>query len=121
MAVPPHRCRDTARSRPYSLGVLLTVLVLSIFGLAVLMVVGTALYGLVLAVGTGLASLVTDVRDRLLPRTTGDTRPSVTETPPHSVTSGEGLRAEAPEPSTEVMWHRMQGTSKKSRRRGTDV
>jgi hypothetical protein len=95
--------------------VILSVVVLTIMGLAVLIALGAAAYGIALAVAEGLASLFSDVRDRLLLRTTGGARLGVTETHPQIVTRAESSRAEVPELSTEAMWHRMQGTSKKSR------
>jgi hypothetical protein len=109
--------RDTDGTSPYPVSVFLSAVVLAIFGLAILMVLGTAVYGIVLAVGSGLASLVSDAR-ALLGSTTGSARVGVTDTHPDIVTSQAGSRPEPPELSTEAMWHRMQGTSKKSRRRG---
>jgi hypothetical protein len=99
--------------------VILSAVVLTIVGLALLIVLGAAAYSFAMVVAEGLASLFSDVRDRLLPRTTGAAPLGVTETHPQIVTRAESSRAEAPEPSAEAMWHRMQGTSKKSRRTNT--
>jgi hypothetical protein len=99
--------------------VILSAVVLTIMGLTVLIVLGAAAYGIGLAVAEGLASLFSDVRDRLLLRTTEAARLGDTETHPQIVTRAESSRAEAPELSTEAMWRRMQGTSKKSRRTNT--
>jgi hypothetical protein len=100
---------------PYPVVVLLTVVGLSIVGLAFLAVLGTALYGMVMALSEALASLWCDARDRLRGASSGS-RLAATDTPEHTLNSQKGARAEPAELSTEALWHSMQGTSKKARR-----
>ena len=89
--------------------VLLSAVVLSVFGLAILFVVAAAVYGIALVVGDGLVSLVSEARSRLV---------RTSRTPPRTVAPHDGSGAVPPELTTDALWHRMQGTSKQSRRKG---
>jgi len=95
--------RDTGCTSPYPLVVFLSAVVLSVIGLVVLMVLGTAVYGIVWALGDGLASFLSDARDRLRGSTTGTARLGASESQPHILTPREGPRSGQPDLSTEAM------------------
>jgi hypothetical protein len=99
-------------------GAVLTMIVLSIIGLAFLFVLGTAVYGILLAVVPGVASICSDTRDRILRRNGDEQRlGAVAKQQQTSSHPGADERVEILDASTEDLWRRMQGTSKKDRRR----
>jgi hypothetical protein len=98
-------------------GAVLSMIVLSIVGLAFLFVLGTVVYGIALAVVPEVASLCSDARDRLLRRNGDDQRRGAAAQQQTSSLPGTAERMDVLDASTEDLWRRMQGTSKKDRRR----
>lgn len=112
---PRHRAPAGASCDPEV--VILTVVVVSIIGLAFLFMIGTVIYGIGLAAFEGLVELVRSAPDRLSPRITRQQALQSTAANPEVLSPGEISGMEPPELSAEAMWHRMQGTSRKTRRR----
>jgi hypothetical protein len=109
--------RDAGSASSYPEIVIASIVALSVIGLALLIVLGTFLYAIALAVGGALMSLLSDVRDRFLPRSSDAREVGPAEIQAHGVPlSGDSFIGPS-EPSIDAMWQRMQGTSKKSRRR----
>lgn len=94
------------------------MIALSVIALAFLVVLGTVVYGMVLAAAGALAALVSDIRDSWSARRSSTAHlTSTEETSLHGV-PGADRSLPGPEMSTEEMWQRMQGTSRRARRRG---
>lgn len=99
----------------------MTAVMLSIVGLAFLFVLGTVLYGMVLAAIELLVSLAQDLRARWPVRITRAEQVGSLDASAPVVDPLEISPTDPPELSTEAMWHRMQGTSKRVRRKGQSI
>jgi hypothetical protein len=94
------------------------VLILSIIAIAFLIMLGAALDGMASAAFGGLRSIVDDLPAKSWFRTSGAREVGSAQTGARVLEPGQAVdAAETPELSTEALWHRIQGTSPKSRAR----